>query len=145
MAKHAVDKKLEGRLFDLLEARTRIRLGQLVQIRRRARDRGRTMLQVALDAGLVEPVLARRLAQEAGLPDPFEGEEQNISNSAPSDDSMSDSMFDSMVDAPPDVARRTRGSAPPSVSPPEGARRARASAPPAGSPPPMPILRAPPA
>jgi formylglycine-generating enzyme required for sulfatase activity len=65
-----VDKQLEGRLFQLLEDEARIRLGQLVLLRRRSRSAGITLLHAALNAGLVDPGVARKLATRAGLPGP---------------------------------------------------------------------------
>ena len=70
MAEVEVNKALEGRLFQLLEEEAGIRLGQLVLLRRRSRSAGITLLHAALNAGLVEPTLARQLASRGGLPGP---------------------------------------------------------------------------
>ncbi|MBU0552226.1 hypothetical protein KKB55_18810, partial [Myxococcota bacterium] len=67
MTDNALDKKLEGRLFNLLEVKARIRLGELVQLRRRSRARNISLLQAAFDASQVSPELARAIAEEAGL------------------------------------------------------------------------------
>ncbi|MGK0358697.1 MAG: sulfatase activating formylglycine-generating enzyme [Bradymonadia bacterium] len=67
MAEHEVDKQLEGRLFELLEEDAGIRLGQLVQLRRRARSTGTTLLFVAVKAGLIDKPLGDRIARTAGL------------------------------------------------------------------------------
>ncbi|MFZ4738109.1 MAG: SUMF1/EgtB/PvdO family nonheme iron enzyme [Bradymonadia bacterium] len=61
-----LDKKLEARLFDLLEVRARIPLGQLSQLRRRSRSARITLLEAALQAERITPDLARALAAEAG-------------------------------------------------------------------------------
>jgi len=68
-AKHdpLLDKQLEGRLFDLLETRARIPLGQLVQLRRRSRHARITLLEAAVQAERVPPDLARVIAAEAGV------------------------------------------------------------------------------
>lgn len=65
--KQLVNKQLEGRLFQLLEDDAGVRLGQLVQLRRRSRATGTTLLFVAVKAGLIEKPLADRIARTAGL------------------------------------------------------------------------------
>ena len=120
MAEAPIDKKLEGRLFDLLEDRVRIRLGDLVLLRRRSRERGVTLLHTALEAGRLTPAHARELAEEAGMP------EATLEPDA--DESLSDSMLDSVVDAPP-TPRGVRPSREPERSEPPS--------------PPIPTLRAP--
>jgi hypothetical protein len=67
---HDVDKPLEGRLFDLLESKGRVRLGTLVQLRRRSRASGRTLVHAALDAGEVPEHIADAIAREVGLAHP---------------------------------------------------------------------------
>ena len=62
------DKHLEVRLFDLLEVRAKVRLGQLVQLRRLSRSRGITLLHAAHDAGVVDDELAAEIARAGGLP-----------------------------------------------------------------------------
>jgi len=64
------DKHLEVRLFDLLELRGGVRLGQLVQLRRLSRTRGITLLHAAFDAGQVGEAAAHSIAREAGLVHP---------------------------------------------------------------------------
>ncbi len=108
MAEHAIDKQLEGRLFDLLETRARIRLGDLVLLRRRSRERGVTLLHTALEAGRVEPEQARLLAELAGMPDPTVGDPDEEGRYGAPDDSLSDSLLDSVVDAPPETVTRRR-------------------------------------
>ena len=59
-----LDRKLEGRFFDLLEIRARIPLGQIVQLRRRARRAGITVVQAALAAGHIDSAFAAELEAE---------------------------------------------------------------------------------
>ncbi len=67
MGEHEVDKKLEERLFGLLESEGRIALGVLVQLRRRARASGITVLHAALDANQIDATEAEAFAQRVGL------------------------------------------------------------------------------
>ncbi len=62
-----LDKKLEGRIFDLLEVRARVRLGQLVQLRRQSRSRSITLLHAAYEAGQLDIELADDIARQVGL------------------------------------------------------------------------------
>ncbi|MCB9535022.1 MAG: hypothetical protein H6704_02070 [Myxococcales bacterium] len=106
MTAHEVDKKLEGRLFDLLEREARIRLGELVQLRRRSRARGMTLLHAAVEAGLVQPPLSDSIARAAGLTSasaPASVEATDEFDALPrlgsSDgDVLDDSLLDSVVD-----------------------------------------------
>ena len=106
VAEHEVDKKLEGRLFDLLEREARIRLGELVQLRRRSRARGMTLLHAAVEAGLVQPPLSDSIARAAGLTSasaPASVEATDEFDALPrlgsSDgDVLDDSLLDSVVD-----------------------------------------------
>ncbi|MCB9546300.1 MAG: SUMF1/EgtB/PvdO family nonheme iron enzyme [Myxococcales bacterium] len=120
MAELEVDKQLEGKLFQLLEDEARVRLGQLVLLRRRSRATGITLLHAALNAGLVEPQLARELAAAAGLPGP----------TASPADATGDALEVESVDLEPVTAEKLSPAAPgrplPILRPPPlppGARR----------------------
>ena len=67
-----LDKQLEGRLFDLLEHKARVRLGLLVQLRRRSRARDINLLEAALEVGHVAPEVALEIAQLARIQPPAE-------------------------------------------------------------------------
>ncbi len=64
-----LDKKLEGRIFDLLEVRARVPLGQLVQLRRRSRAAKITLLDAAVQAERITRPQAAALATELGIDD----------------------------------------------------------------------------
>jgi serine/threonine protein kinase/formylglycine-generating enzyme required for sulfatase activity len=64
-----LDKKLEGRIFDLLEARARVPLGQLVQLRRRSRAAKITLLDAAVQAERITRPQAAQFATELGIDD----------------------------------------------------------------------------
>ncbi|MEZ4464337.1 MAG: serine/threonine-protein kinase [bacterium] len=102
MGETEVDKQLEGKLFQLLEDEARVRLGQLVLLRRRSRATGITLLHAALNAGLVEAQLARRLAAAAGLPGP----------TASPHDALGDALEVESVDLEPVTAEKLSPAAP---------------------------------
>jgi serine/threonine protein kinase/formylglycine-generating enzyme required for sulfatase activity len=64
-----LDKKLEGRIFDLLEVRARVPLGQLVQLRRRSRAAKITLLDAAVQAERITRPQAATIAAELGIDD----------------------------------------------------------------------------
>ncbi|MFN3197259.1 MAG: protein kinase domain-containing protein [Bradymonadia bacterium] len=65
-----LNKQLEGRLFDLLENQARVRLGLLVQLRRRSRARDITLLEAAVEVGHVDGPMAVDIARKAGITPP---------------------------------------------------------------------------
>ena len=67
MSEYVLDKKLEGRLFDLLELKAKIPLGQLVQLRRRSRAAKILLLDAAIQAERLTTAQAAELATEVGL------------------------------------------------------------------------------
>ncbi len=157
-----VDKHLEVRLFDLLERRAGVRLGQLVQLRRLSRQRNITLLRAALDAGQVAPDVAEDIAQVAGLsgpaaPPPSVGQDRfgdlprlNTPSETPSAEAIALESIDiSIEDGPPtdlhgfefdgtmDEPIQSVDGPPPIAAPPPPAAPSL--------PPPLPMLQPPPA
>lgn len=95
------DRHIEGQLFDLLENRGGLRLGDLVRLRRISRARHVTLLDVALAEGRIEESQATEYARIAG----FEWSQDYASFNDASDftyPGMDDSA-DSIVDAIPEA------------------------------------------
>ncbi|MCB9522396.1 MAG: SUMF1/EgtB/PvdO family nonheme iron enzyme [Myxococcales bacterium] len=80
VAEHEVDKKLEERLFGLLEGELGLRLGVLVQLRRRARASGITLLHAALDANQLDGGQAEAVARQVGLRHPRANPNERITD-----------------------------------------------------------------
>ena len=163
------DKHLEIRLFDLLEVRGGVRLGQLVQLRRQSRSKGITLLHAAYSAGQVDEREAMEIARDAGLAHPT-----SPAPGGSSDDHFGDlprletvetaSLADEVDDSIPDVIQLdsvdiSLGSShaseatdlhifdafDPAHAVSETMPPATGAMPPPPPPPPMPVLRAPPA
>ncbi len=67
MSEFVLDKELERRIFNALETKAAIPLGQLVSLRRRSRAQKVNLLDVALQAERLSPELAASISRELGL------------------------------------------------------------------------------
>ncbi len=108
--KGGIDKQLEGRLFDLLETRGRVRLGVLVQLRRRSRAAHITLLQAAIDAGQVDEGVAAEIAAAAGIQAAGLGR-----RARPADPAIRETAPQEAIPLPPPVPVVVTSSAPPPV------------------------------
>ncbi|MEE2789829.1 MAG: SUMF1/EgtB/PvdO family nonheme iron enzyme [Myxococcota bacterium] len=100
-----VDTQLEGRLFDLLEQRAKLRLGDLNHLRRLSRSRRVTILDVAFAEGRVSDALGRAIADEMGIELRLEGSDAFYDQSDHTLSAFEDSS-DSIVDGLPDALTR---------------------------------------
>jgi formylglycine-generating enzyme required for sulfatase activity len=98
----ADDKVVEGKLFDLLEERAKIRLCELVRLRRLSRRNGVLLLDEAVMEGRVPPVTAQEIADLVGLnweaPGPAAGPDDDFDHTLSALDE-SDSLIDGLPDA----------------------------------------------
>ena len=95
------DKILEGKLFDLLEERAGLRLGDLARLRRQSRQRGILLLDAAYQEGRLSPELAEDLAIEAGIEWYPPGPITSSVDGGDSESSMFEDTMDSIIDGPP--------------------------------------------
>ena len=90
---------IEGRLFDLLEAEAKIRLGDLVRLRRISRVRKVTLLDVTLAEGRINEDQATRIAIQANIS--WTPEEVMFPDGSDHTFPGMDDSLDSIIDAPP--------------------------------------------
>ena len=100
------ESQIEGLLFDLLETKAHIRLGDLVHIRRLSRARHVSMLEIALDEGRVTEALGAEIAAELGIPARQSQDSDGFYDHSDNTLSAYEDSADSMVDGLPDALTR---------------------------------------
>ena len=100
------ESQIEGLLFDLLETKAHIRLGDLVHIRRLSRARHVSMLEIALDEGRITESLGAEIAAELGIPTRHVQESDGFYDHSDNTLSAYEDSADSMVDGLPDALTR---------------------------------------
>ena len=95
------DKVLEGRLFELLEERAQIRLGDLARLRRQSRQRGVLLLDAAYQEGRLTPEQAELIAIAAEIEWFPPGPLTSSIDGGDSESSMFEDTMDSIIDGPP--------------------------------------------
>ena len=103
------ESQIEGLLFDLLESRANIRLGDLVHIRRTSRARRISMLEVALNEGRISEPLGIEIASELGIPLRSASDNDEFYDHSDNTLSAYEDSADSMVDGLPDALTRPDG------------------------------------
>ncbi len=99
------ERTVEGRLFELLETEAKIRLGDLVRLRRISRVRKVTLLDVALAEGRLNETEATMLAIKADIS--WSPEDAIFSDGSDHTFPGMDDSLDSIIDAPPEALVQT--------------------------------------